>query len=502
MKKQLLKIAVLAISAVLFVTTGCDQQSHEHTYSTDWSSDDDFHWHQATCKHTEEVSEKGKHKWDSGEVTTEATCTSEGEKKYTCKVCGKTKTQTVDKLSHSWDDGEEITAATCTSDGMKKYTCKVCSAEKEETVPKAHKWNSGEIITAETCETTGAKKLTCRVCAETKTKVIPAKGHDYGEEVITPSNTVEKGQKKVWCNRTGCSLATSARYEDIPELYSTPVDCTTGQAATPASQYVYFGVFPKTIRANSITVDETESNSKTMGANKYYKGTDQEWYVKCRENAYGTGDVYKYSNGVQAKQVSKNSYEWFKVEPIKWKVLTTNYNGTGKALLLAEDILTANVSYYISNSNRTINSKTVYPNNYKYSKIRAYLNGKFEEDDLQSKTEYTDKGFLQTAFSETAQSLISVTDVDNSAESTGYTERNLLTVKTYTCDNTSDKVFLLSNKDVKKAHYGFENGNSRIRFPTDYAKANYAYQSNTSGYGLLILIIITRSVCTNLALNM
>ena len=35
-----------------------------HTYSEDWESDGFYHWHAATCKHSEEVSEKAKHDED------------------------------------------------------------------------------------------------------------------------------------------------------------------------------------------------------------------------------------------------------------------------------------------------------------------------------------------------------------------------------------------------------------------------------------------------------
>ena len=190
------------------------------------------------------------------------------------------------------------------------------------------------------------------------------------------------------------------------------------------------------------------------------------------------------------------------MEPIKWRVLTTDYDIDGDSgsetgcLLLAEDILTANVPYYVSTSSRTIGEATVYANNYKYSTIRAYLNGFYESDDTQTQT-YINKGFLQTAFTASAQGLIATTTVDNSGESTTDATGSLTKADgtnsnyptDYTCANTSDKIFLLSEKEVTTTDYGFASyssygtGNSRIRVTTDYAKANYAYQSTTAGYG-------------------
>ena len=35
------------------------------------------------------------HTWDDGEITTQPTCKTEGEKKYTCTECGVTKTEAV-----------------------------------------------------------------------------------------------------------------------------------------------------------------------------------------------------------------------------------------------------------------------------------------------------------------------------------------------------------------------------------------------------------------------
>ena len=53
---------------------------------------------------TNEVSARG-HDYDEGNITTEASCTTTGEKTYTCQVCGDEKVETVDPLSHTTDNG-------------------------------------------------------------------------------------------------------------------------------------------------------------------------------------------------------------------------------------------------------------------------------------------------------------------------------------------------------------------------------------------------------------
>lgn len=48
-----------------------------HTYSEDWESDDDYHWHVAICEHTDEISEKTAHTYEK-----------QSNGNYVCSVCG------------------------------------------------------------------------------------------------------------------------------------------------------------------------------------------------------------------------------------------------------------------------------------------------------------------------------------------------------------------------------------------------------------------------------
>lgn len=290
------------------------------------------------------------------------------------------------------------------------------------------------------------------------------------------------GTNKRTC--TVCGKVLSRKTDFNP--YSSPIDADTGLAATASSGFIYFGVFPQTVLPFTSNVIVDERDYVTMGTYTYYKGSDGNYYAKVKENAYDGSDAQKYTDGTQANLSGANTYRYFKVEPIKWKVLTSSYNG--RCLLLAENILTANVPYNVSTSNRTIGGSTVYANNYKYSTIRAYLNGKYEGDDTQEKN-YADKGFLQTAFTESARNLIAVTSVDNSAESTSDAGNNITQATSYVCADTLDKIFLLSEKEATSSGYGFAAynsaglGNTRIRVTTDFAKANFAYQDATAGYG-------------------
>ena len=288
----------------------------------------------------------------------------------------------------------------------------------------------------------------------------------------------------------GCKMeAGDAKVYTFPAAVKVLTDYESPNNTGSEWTYVEFGEWPQTIKAASVEVIEDESKKKEMGMFTAYLGSDGNYYVKEKENAYGTGDGYQYSDETDAGQGGKNE-QWFKVEPIVWRVLNKDYASTGRALLLAENILTGGIPYYVHASSRIIGSATVYANNYKYSTIRAWLNGKAESDDTQEQNKaYKDKGFLQTAFTPDAQDLIADTIVDNSVASTTDAGQYLDKAINYACKNTSDKIFLLSEQEATTEGYDFGvfsasgAGNTRIRVTTDYAKATGAYQDGTTGYG-------------------
>ena len=520
--KAIKKLTAIALTSVLaFVFLGCSSDggddpvlplppAHVHAYSDSWTSNETHHWHAATCGHDVKKDEAS-HEWDHEDFQYDA---ASGNEIRTCSVCGYVNSKThvhtwdhedfqfdaasgkeiktctvcgfvVDKNhAHTEDSGTVTTTPTCTEKGLRTYKCTVCdkALRREEIPATGHIEDNGTVTTAPTCVTKGIKTYKCTVCGEVLRKEeIPATGHTEDSGTVTTRVTLTSDGVKIYkCTVCGAEVRTETLAK--PKLYETPIDAETGKSATKSSKYIYFGVFPRTVLASGSTVTVDETASVTMGANTYYRGSDGNYYAKVKENCCDSIN-YTYTDGTDVKQSGKNSYRYFKVEPIKWKVLTDSYNG--KSLLFAEDILTASVPYYKSSSDRTIGGKTVYVNNYRYSTIRAYLNGKYESDDTQS-TDYKNKGFLQTAFTGTAQAMIADTEVDTSKATTGFSERTYATE--YACENTTDKIFLLSLRESFNSTYGFpaydEHGlrNARIREATDYAKANNAFQNSNTGY--------------------
>lgn len=117
------------------------------------------------------------HNWNSGIVTTPATCTSEGVKTYTCNHdSNHTKTETVAKMKHTLVHVKEL-AATCTTDGNNEYyKCSVCDqyftdalgtsviADKSSVIRKAtdHDWGEWLETTPATVDDKGVKTRICK----------------------------------------------------------------------------------------------------------------------------------------------------------------------------------------------------------------------------------------------------------------------------------------------------------------------------------------------------
>ncbi len=201
--------------------------------------------------------------------------------------------------------------------------------------------------------------------------------------------------------------------------------------------YIWFGEYPQTIKANDVTV------GTTTDSRGYYLGSDGLYYAKVTATPYSG---YKFSNDTT---VTSGTEYYFKVEPIKWRIL--NESG-GTALILCESII-ANKRYDDSS------------NNYMNSEIRAWLNNEF----------------YNTAFTALQKELIQITNVDNSVYSTGYDSNP------YACANTNDKIFLPSYREMVNSAYGFNSNSSaydtaRRRLTSDYSRATGAYMNTDTGY--------------------
>ena len=162
------------------------------------------------------------------------------------------------------------------------------------------------------------------------------------------------------------------------------------------------------------------------------------------DNGYSTSTVY-----------------WFKYEPMKWQVLSSDKE-TGAVAVLSKTILDSQ-EYYQDKFTRTIDGKTIYANNYEYSDIRTWLNGTFYDG----------------AFTAAEKNAIIATTLDNSADSEEYSQ--------YDSNSTTDKVWLLSLDEALNADYGFEtehwsNSETRTAQGSAYALCQGLSKSDLNGF--------------------
>ena len=153
---------------------------HQHSWSNDWTSNEQFHWHDCTaagCTLTDNGQKNGfgAHTFDKGTVTKEATTTSAGTIEYKCTVCGRVKQEQIPILpspqhEHKWNSAwtydsthhwHECTASGCTlSSNADKYGY------------AAHSFGAWRTVREATATTEGLMERQCG-CGYKESKTIP-----------------------------------------------------------------------------------------------------------------------------------------------------------------------------------------------------------------------------------------------------------------------------------------------------------------------------------------
>lgn len=266
-------------------------------------------------------------------------------------------------------------------------------------------------------------------------------GHSYDDGVITKQPTKDEEGEMTYT----CSICKGTKIEVLPKLQLPTTYEENGKT------YVKFGSYPQTHVSNETLLTELNKLS-TVNSRGYYSYNGEE-YAKVTATPYRTGNDYLYSDGTA---VTNDITEWFKVEPIKWRVLV-EADGTAKVV---STLILDTSCFYVNTKNRTIDGETIYPNNYKYSTLREFLNN----------------SFYKTAFTLIQQCAILTTEVDNSASTTVDSSNS------YVCENTMDKVYALSCSEILNTTY-FTSDIERLLEVTDFAKAKGVYWNTRENAG-------------------
>ena len=96
-RKSLFTILAIAIVFVLSLSVLAACNNNKHEFSSDWKFDETNHWHECTTKNHTDTTEKAPHEFKE-EVTKQADYGVEGEKTFTCTVCGYSYTQDIDAV--------------------------------------------------------------------------------------------------------------------------------------------------------------------------------------------------------------------------------------------------------------------------------------------------------------------------------------------------------------------------------------------------------------------
>ena len=294
-------------------------------------------------------------------------------------------------------------------------------------------------------------------------------------------------------------------------------------------KFVFLGEYPQTLKSDNV--------KSTNCVDGYWIGNDGERYIKAAAKlTVGMGlPTPFFSNG----NIVVNDQEYFfKVEPIKWMVLNEDDE---TELLLCDKVINSmqfcNITYDCEDNffnPAQINTKfkirvigydkgcviverrdpisngiairteryhyiddishRIHDNNYQFSDIRKWLNTQF----------------YSLAFNELEKQKILTVEVDNSAEmSEPFKTKSWNDVQkqafnrhmgnpynaddkdSFSCENTNDKVFLVSVKELTDVNYGFSSAYGRGKNPiielskkvSDYGIANGAWVSEAHPNG-------------------
>ena len=205
---------------------------------------------------------------------------------------------------------------------------------------------------------------------------------------------------------------------------------------------ITMGEYPQTIKASNVTINENIIDERG-----YYLGSDGFYYAKhmATRPIYENNNTYKFSND---ELIVRYQTYYFKVEPIVWNVLQ-DLSYTNRLFVVSDSPL--DIHNFRAHDGRV----TPYAkSNYEHSDIRVWLNDEF----------------YYKAFSDLERKFIGLTLVNNGAETTRDPDNQ------YTCNNTYDRVFLLSYQDVvKNVNNGFpedwyQTSVARKKIPNDYLK--------------------------------
>lgn len=302
-----------------------EKLAHTHKFATEWTKDETNHWHEATCEHTTEVSDKAEHTFGDWTVTKEATEEAEGSRERSCTVCEYTATEVIAKLEHKHTYSEDWT-----KDETNHWHSCNCGEKQDETL---HIYGDWQVTKDATEDIEGSKKRTCSVCLYENIEVIPTLNHTHkfsdewtsdaiyhwhvstcGHAVIEDksehnfeewyvtkeSSCTENGERKTTCTICGYE---KTEVSDKAEHDFTNGQCFCGKVLVPEMVFVPGGTVVGATNENNYPGVFIEGRTVTLS--DFYMGkyeVTQEEYASVMQGQKVT------VNGVEYTLASNPSY--------------------------------------------------------------------------------------------------------------------------------------------------------------------------------------------------
>ncbi len=176
----------------------------DHIYSSEWSSNEDYHYHVCSVCGAKQDSSIEKHSFKS-EVIAEPTKEKSGIRKHTCTVCGYSYEKLIHPNGHSYTDENkwEKHEPTCTEKGFTRKYCSYEGCDYYEDVDYKDAINHKNAVAYEETEPT------CTENGNNKYWYCP----DCGKYFLSIDKTTPVGEDKVFLNKLGHQYGTTWEYD-------------------------------------------------------------------------------------------------------------------------------------------------------------------------------------------------------------------------------------------------------------------------------------------------
>ena len=241
-----------------------EKLEHVHQWESEWSSDENQHWHESSCGHDEK--DRGNHIYDDGFIEKPATDNETGVIIYTCVHCGYYYEDVLTPTTHTHSYSEDWTF-----DSEYHWHAAICGHENVKG-KAAHVLGDGVVTKEATEDEEGVTSYYCETCDYVKEEPIAKLPHVH---VFDENNTCKCGYVHIMCEYCGnclsdnCSqCATKCAFLETDKLIhfapSTTLDAPEGpDGLAPGKEGAY--IFDESITAQyTVLADGTHATLITL----------------------------------------------------------------------------------------------------------------------------------------------------------------------------------------------------------------------------------------------